>query len=141
MSTKSCPACVLLLEDDERLRDAMAEFLESRGYPTVGIESVERALEVLATVQRPCLVLVDPMTIRIDWMHLFTALGTDDRVATLPMVLVSVSAPALLSKPVVTKKPIDLEILFRIVKEHCCGGDRDPGKGVGDQESLRGGGD
>src|SRR5688572_25811865 len=107
MSTKPCPACVVLIEDDEYLREAIAAFVEARGYPTVATDGVERAIELLDTVQRPRLMLVDPMTIPIDWARLFAALGTDDRVATLPMVLVSVSAPSLLSRPVVTKRPID----------------------------------
>jgi CheY-like chemotaxis protein len=138
MSTKPCPACVLLVEDDERLREAIAALIEARGYPTVATDSVERAIDLLDTVQRPCLLLVDPMSIPIDWIHLFAAIGTEDRVATLPMVLVSVSAPALLSRPVVTKKPVDPEILLRIVQEHCCG-NRGPGKALGDHDSLHDG--
>jgi DNA-binding NtrC family response regulator len=140
MPTKSCPACVLLVEDDERLRDAIAAFLETRGYRTAAADNVERAIQMLNTVERPCLVLVDPITIRIDWTRMFGSLGPGDRVATLPMVLVSVSAPALLTRPAITKRPVDFEILFRIVQEHCCGGDRDPDKAVGGRDSAHGGG-
>jgi CheY-like chemotaxis protein len=139
MSTKSCPACVLLVEDDERLREGLASFLEERGYPTVAVENPQSAIDALGTVQRPCLMLVDPMTLRIDWRELFSALGREDRVATLPMVLVSTSAPSLFSRPVVAKRLIHFEILFRIVQEHCCSGDRDPGKGLGGGQSVRGG--
>jgi hypothetical protein len=42
--------------------------------------------------------------------------------ATLPMVLVTVTAPDLLSRPAVVKRPLDFDILFRMVEQHCCGG-------------------
>jgi CheY-like chemotaxis protein len=137
MST-SCPACVILVEDDPRLREALAAFLEARGYPTACAEDVEEALLLLETVDRPCLVFVDPLTIQLDWAKLFGALAESDRVATLPMVLVSVAAPGLLSRPAVLKKPVDFEILFRIAQEHCCGIDREPNKTSGDGQSAVG---
>ena len=134
MSTPSCPAAVLLIEDDVRLRDAIAAFLEKRGYVTVTAENVEHATQLLPSMARPCLVLVDPLTNPPDWVGLFQALTPDDRVATLPMVLVSVSNPELFLRPVIVKRPIDFEILFRIAQEHCCGGDREPGKSGGERE-------
>jgi CheY-like chemotaxis protein len=139
MPTKSCPASVVLVEDDERLREGLVAFLDARGYPVVAVESLARAIEILESVQRPCLVLVDPMTLRIDWPQLFSAISRDDRVTTLPMVLVSTSAPLMFTRPVVTKRPLDFEFLFRIVQAHCCSGDRDPGKGAGGRESMHGG--
>jgi CheY-like chemotaxis protein len=137
MSTTSCPASVLLVEDDHRLRGAIAGFLENRGYATVGAETMEDAMELLPSVVRPCLVLVDPMTTPPDWRGLFEALTPDDRVATLPMILVSVNAPDLLVRPVIIKRPIDFEILFRIAQDHCCGGNREPGKSSGGHDASR----
>jgi CheY-like chemotaxis protein len=124
MPTDRCPACVLLIEDDEQIREAIGSFLEDRGYATVPAEDGEQALDLLETIQRPCLVLVDLLTHGIDCNSLLAALAPSDRMATLPMVLVSVSAPHLLSRPAVVKRPIDLEIVFRIVRDHCCGEDR-----------------
>jgi DNA-binding NtrC family response regulator len=137
MSTPSCPASVLLIEDDQRLRESIAIFLDARGYVTVATDAVDDAIELLETVRRPCLLLVDPLTIRFDWPRVFAALTPEDRVATLPMVLVSVNAPALFSKPAVVKKPVDFEILFRLVREHCCGGDRGGGRKTGGDEVLK----
>jgi CheY-like chemotaxis protein len=120
MATESCPACILLVEDDDRLREAIGAFLESRGYPTTLAASGEEAFDQLAEVERPCLVLVDLLTLSIDCAALLAMLGPHDRVATIPMVLVSVSAPGYLSRPAVVKRPPPLEILFRVVEEHCC---------------------
>ena len=136
--TESCPACVILIEDDARLRESIAAFLEDRGYATATAEHVDEAIELLETVERPCLLLVDPLTMQLDWLRLFGALSPEDRVATLPMVLVSVSAPSLFSRPAVVKRPIDFDILFRIAEEHCCGGHREPHSPSGTTKSLVG---
>ena len=128
--TEPCPACVLLLEDDERLRETIGAFLEAQGYPTVLAEDGEQAFELLSTLERPCLVLADLLTLRIDWSQLLAALGPDDRLATLPMILVTVSAPEMLSRPAVVKRPIDFDILLRMVQDHCCGGKRGGEKAV-----------
>jgi DNA-binding response OmpR family regulator len=122
MSNETCPASVLLIEDDERWRETIGAFLEARGYSTVLAEGCEQAFELLRRIDRPCLVLVDPLTLAIDCDRLLRALGPNDRMATLPMVLVSIRAPELFSRPGVVKKPANLDLLLRMVKEHCCGG-------------------
>jgi CheY-like chemotaxis protein len=136
MATDSCPVCVLLIEDDERLREALCSYLEARKYAVLCAEDGEQALEVLKTAQRPCLILLDTLTLPIDYGKLFAALEQDDRVASLPMVLVSVSAPALFSRPATVKQLIDFDIFFRLVKQHCCGedpgGEKAPGRDTRD---------
>ena len=124
MATDTCPLCVLLVEDDERWRETIGAFLEARGYAITPAEDGEDAIQLLGTMRRPCLVLVDALTLQIDCARLLAQLGPNDRIATLPMVLVSVSAPGLFSRPAVIKKPVDMDILFRMVQEHCCGGAR-----------------
>lgn len=131
-----CPASVLLIEDDVRLRGAIATYLEERGYPTVGAEHVDEAMEMLAQLERPCLVLVDPLTIPPDWGSLFRALTAEDRVATLPMVLASITAPGLLIRPVAVKRLLDFEVVFRIAQDHCCRGGA-PGQGAGGRDEQR----
>jgi CheY-like chemotaxis protein len=138
MATERCPACVLLIEDDKRIRETLAGVLESRGYPTVPAEDAEEAFQQLVTIERPCLVLVDMLTLRIDGQSLLSALGPNDRIATLPMVLVSIPAPEILSRPAVVKRIVDLQIVMRIVREHCCGEDRGgPVAGRGESASHR----
>src|SRR5438445_3813968 len=135
MATEPCPVCVLLLEDNERLRETIGAFLEANGYPTVLAEDGERALELLPTLERPCLVLADLLTLRIDCSQLIAALGPDDRMATLPMILVTVKAPEMLSRPAVVKRPVDFDILLRLVQNHCCG-ERGGGRAVEGGDSV-----
>lgn len=66
--------------------------------------------------------LVDVLPTGVDCGEIIAALGPHDRLATLPMVLVSITAPELFSRPAGVKRPVNLEILFRIVQDHCCRG-------------------
>jgi CheY-like chemotaxis protein len=134
MAIDTCPASVLLIEDSERWRETIGSFLEARGYAMALAEDAEEAFELLQTIQRPCLVLIDLLTLKIDCASLLAMLEPNDRMATLPMVIVSVKAPDLFSRPAAVKRPVDMEIVFRLVKEHCCGGNRVGGAAAGGRE-------
>src|SRR5258708_36509141 len=99
MAKDSCPASVIVVEDNERLRESIGSLLEAEGYPTALAQSGEEALDLLPTVQRPCLLLIDLLTLPSDCARLFSELGPADRVATLPMVLVAVHSPTPFSRP------------------------------------------
>jgi CheY-like chemotaxis protein len=140
MATESCPRCVLLVEEDEPLREGVRVFLEQRGYTIVVAADAQGAMDLLLGTElpRPCLVLVDLIALHVDWPNLLGALNADDQIATLPMTLVSVSTSSRTSERI--KKPIDFEILGRIVQGHCCGGDRGGGKTASGRDSLHGSG-
>jgi CheY-like chemotaxis protein len=127
---------VLLIEDEDALREAVGAFLEAQGYTTVAAEDAQRAVEILEKpdLPRPCLVLADLITLRVDWASLMNALQQDDQLASLPMALVFVRQAGQASKRV--KRPVDFDLLGRIVEKHCCGGDRQGGKPVGGRSSL-----
>ena len=127
MTNLSCPQSVLVVEDNDDIREAIGELLESEGYEIALAEDGERALEMLAELPRPCLLLVDLIMPRMDGWQLLNFLSRDDRLATIPVVVMSAAAHAV-TTPVhpTLKKPVDLEILMEIVRGHCCG-HRDPG--------------
>jgi CheY-like chemotaxis protein len=120
--SESCPRSVLLIEDDRRICQTITSFLEGRGYHVECAEDAETAFDLLPQMPRPCLLLVDLLTIRVDRVKLLAALEREDRLATLPIVVGPVTAPGLFVRAAAVKAPIDLEILFRIVDAHCCGG-------------------
>src|SRR6266511_2943539 len=109
MTNGSCPASILVVEDDEDIRDTIGEILENEGYEVALSENGQQALELLGGLSRPCLLLVDLIMPRMDGWELLKALAQDDRLATIPVVLMSaLSGPARLGEHVVVKKPIDL---------------------------------
>ena len=124
--TQSCPASVLVVEDNDDIREAIGEILESEGYEIALAEDGERAIELLGKLPRPCLLLVDLIMPRMDGWELLQFLSRDDRLATIPVVVMSAAANAPTAATHRTlKKPVDLEILMQIVHGHCCGR-RDP---------------
>jgi CheY-like chemotaxis protein len=136
MTNGSCPASILVVEDDEDIRDAIGDILENEGYEIALAENGQHALEVLGKLSRPCLLLVDLLMPRMDGWELIKALAGDDRLATIPVVLMSgLSDSARLAGHVVIKKPIDLAILLEIVHEHCCG-ERGPAPDSNDLDRI-----
>ena len=136
MTKLSCPASVLVVEDNDDIREAIGEILEAEGYETALAENGERALDLLAQVPRPCLLLVDLIMPRMDGWQLLSVLSHDDRLATIPVVVMTAASdPKTAADHATLKKPIDLAILLRIVREHCCG-ERNPTTPTGRKETV-----
>jgi two-component system chemotaxis response regulator CheY len=118
MSTAQCLA-VIVVEDDDDIREAVMTALVLEGFHVFTAENGARALEVLRTMPHPSLVLADLMMPVMDGWQLIGALSQDDRLATLPVVVVSAtnekSPPGFRQ----VKKPIDLDDLVKIVGELC----------------------
>jgi len=136
MANDSCPASVLVVEDDEDIRDAIGQILSEAGYPVGLAHDGEHALELLDQIERPCLMLVDLIMPKMDGWQLMRALSASDRLATIPVVVMSASPHAAqVEGQTVVKKPIDLDILLQIVRDHCCG-DRGAAPGSSDRDRV-----
>jgi two-component system chemotaxis response regulator CheY len=117
----------MVVEDDDAIREAIGDILEDEGYQVVLAENGQRALELLVGVPRPCLLLVDLIMPKMNGWELLQALSQQDRLATIPVVVMSaMSGSPILPAQKIVKKPIDFAILVEIVREHCCG-ERGPG--------------
>lgn len=114
---------VLVVEDNDDLRELFMEILEEAGYRVLGAEHGERALGVLAAVtEPPALVLLDLMMPVMDGRTFLERLGADARWANLPIVVVSAASDrekALSGARRVVKKPISPESLRSIAAEFC----------------------
>jgi CheY-like chemotaxis protein len=113
---------VLVVEDDADIREMLGELLQDEGYETVLAKDGQQALELLATIPRPCLVLADLVMPIMDGWQLLHALSRDDRLATIPVLIMSGASPTNFpAERKVIKKPADIGVLMQIVHEHCCG--------------------
>ena len=118
MSGTPCLA-VLIVEDDEDIREAVASALEQEGFQVYQAETGARALEMLKEMPHPSLILADLMMPVMSGWDLIKALSEDDRLATLPVVVISAvdqEAPLGFRR---IKKPFDIDELIRIVAELC----------------------
>jgi CheY-like chemotaxis protein len=118
MSASQCLA-VIVIEDDRDIREAVVTVLELEGFHVFQAENGAEGLEVLRTMPHPSLVLADLMMPVMDGWQLIGALSQDDRLATLPVVVVSATNETSPDGVRQLKKPIDLDDLVKIVGELC----------------------
>jgi CheY-like chemotaxis protein len=123
---------IMVVEDDETIRDSLIEYLADRGYQTKGAADGQQALAALTSDPvAPCLIVLDLMMPVMDGWTFRAEQMRDPHLAQIPVVVVS--AVRDVAKQVkdlgligVLKKPIDLPKLLAIVSEHCCSGGQSP---------------
>ncbi len=113
---------VLIVEDDPDIRETLQHLLESSGYRAPAAGNGREALDILDSIERPCLILLDLMMPVMDGWAFLTALDQDERLAHLPIVIVSAytdKAMSLERAEQVLKKPVDIHALMAVVRQHC----------------------
>jgi CheY-like chemotaxis protein len=115
---------VLIVEDDEDVRESLADVLAARGYQTLTAENGNVALEMIrAEGVRPSLVLLDLMMPVMDGFQFLQTQAEDPWLAQVPVVLVTAQRPArklaFSSVCGVVEKPLDLRSLLAVVRDVC----------------------
>jgi len=113
---------ILVIEDDEAIRETLRMMLELEGYTVATAENGQEGLEKLPTMDTPCLILLDLMMPVMDGWSFAESLRADMTLATIPIVVVtaySEKAGSLKTVQGVVKKPIDMNLLMPFVKRHC----------------------
>jgi CheY-like chemotaxis protein len=118
LSAAPCLA-VLVLEDDDDIRETIASALANEGFHVYQAKNGPHALELLTRMPHPALILADLMLPVMSGWDFIKALSENDRLATLPVVVVSAidhSAPQGFRR---VKKALDVDEIVRIVSELC----------------------
>ena len=124
-----CKGNVLIVEDDEPVRNLIATVLDSLGFYAIAAEDGLEGLHLLRTVRRrspetPCLVLLDLAMPRLGGLEFRRAQLGDPNVAQVPVAVIS-GAPDLqaraegLGAVATLSKPIDVDVLTDVVQRHC----------------------
>jgi CheY-like chemotaxis protein len=106
---------ILLVDDDDAIRETVAIALTSEGHRVESARDGIEALEILNGNQRPSLILLDRMMPVMDGEEFLTALRRDSRFFDLPVILISALTDhpiSELSNVSVLRKPFDLDHLF-----------------------------
>ena len=82
---------ILLVDDDAALREALAEFLEERGYEVSCAGDGREALAALATLPAPDAILLDLAMPVMDGWAFRAAQRRDPRWALIPTIILSAS--------------------------------------------------
>jgi CheY-like chemotaxis protein len=113
---------VLIVEDDEDLREMMAQLLTLEGYDAATVANGREALEYLHNASTPSVILLDLMMPVMDGWEFRRQLEADPTLAPVPVIVLSaldqvravnIHAAAFL------KKPLDFDRLLDLVRTYC----------------------
>ncbi|MEG3895734.1 MULTISPECIES: response regulator [unclassified Microcoleus] len=79
---------ILVIEDDNLIRETVLELLESRGFEAVGAENGQVGIQ-LATAQIPDLILSDVMMPELDGLQVFAVLRSHPATASIPFIFMT----------------------------------------------------
>ena len=114
------PRTILVIEDDEEIRELLAEFLIEEGYPVVTASDGLKGLDVLPSIDRPGLVLLDRRMPVLDGSQFMATLRDRGGLESLAVFVIS----GLNDRPLpgtcgVIRKPFDLGELLNVVRTNC----------------------
>jgi CheY-like chemotaxis protein len=120
-------SCILVVEDNQDIRDAVEDLLRQEGYRVYGVQNGREALLALKKIPGRPLVLLDMMMPVMSGWDFFEARHKEPNIGQLPIVVMSALGPSAAlahqtkSLPAVgyVTKPIPLEGLLEIVAQHC----------------------
>jgi CheY-like chemotaxis protein len=113
---------VLLVEDEDDLRDTMRDALEFNGYAVVAARDGQEALEELDRIEHICVVLLDLIMPRMNGWDFFARLRERNALADVPVIIHSSTpnqAPPGATR--VLSKPLAFNQLLAVVREYCAG--------------------
>jgi CheY-like chemotaxis protein len=110
---------VLVVDDDESIRDSLCELLTDEGYPAVGAANGQEALDLLHENGRPCLILLDLMMPVMDGATFRGKQLGDAALRSIPVAIITAAgghlAPAITAEAILAK-PLRLESLLDVVE-------------------------
>jgi CheY-like chemotaxis protein len=115
---------ILVVEDNDDVRDAMVALLETAGYATVSAVNGQHALDVLRSGgELPCLIVLDLMMPVMDGATFRRRQLDDPAIAHIPVVVVTAYGRSLggelLGDAELFGKPVDFERLIEVVRQRC----------------------
>jgi CheY-like chemotaxis protein len=113
--------CVLVVEDEELIRENLQLLLELEGYSVFTASNGQEGLEQLRKIPHPCLILLDLLMPVMNGMEFLAAKAQEDAVASIPVCVVSGVAdpPHISGITAFVKKPVEFNQLLEFVKRYC----------------------
>ncbi len=120
MSEVKCNGVIVVVDDEEDIRELLRRVLEKRGYKVATAEDGVAALELMHATPTICFVITDISMPRKDGLALLADMASSPALANLP-ICVSTSAPHLAPSGVtLLPKPVDLGKLLALIETHTC---------------------
>jgi CheY-like chemotaxis protein len=114
---------ILIVDDDRDLQEALADFLQSRGYTVSSADDGAKALQQLRNSDPPSLILLDLMMPVMDGHEFLAHRNADPVLADIPVVVISAGrhprgsvAPGAAD---MLHKPFEADELIKVVQRYC----------------------
>jgi CheY-like chemotaxis protein len=114
-------AQILVVEDNDDLRELFCELLASHDYSVAEARNGREAIDYLASQPLPSLVFLDLMMPVMDGMEFLAERRKDPRLAEVPVFIFTAKHSAVEDPPAdvvgVFKKPLELDVVLAAVRE------------------------
>src|SRR5262249_13025177 len=116
---------VLVVEDDNDLRESLTQALSDHGFAVTPASNGQQALDLLRGGARPALILLDLMMPVLNGWELRAALRDDPQLADIPQLVISAymdeAEQHVLSLPAddCIRKPFHIRVLIDAIERHC----------------------
>jgi CheY-like chemotaxis protein len=116
---------VLVVDDNEDIRESLMDFLEDHGIAATGaIDGLDALSKLGSAPALPCLIILDLMMPNMDGRAFRQAQMQDPGLRGIPVVVVSANRDVQnliwgLDIKDHLPKPLDLDALLDVVREHC----------------------
>jgi CheY-like chemotaxis protein len=113
---------VLVIDDDEAIRESLCDILIDEGYGAVGASNGREALSLLERNRRPCVILLDLMMPVMDGATFRSAQLRDPTLSDIPVAIITAAgnqAAASVRAEAVILKPLRVEGVLDVVEKYC----------------------
>ncbi len=113
---------ILIVEDDESIRETLKMMFESEGYSVSEAANGQEGLDVLSHKQPPSMILLDLMMPVMNGWEFADKIGQDRALADTPIVLITAfveEAKSFKKAQYVLPKPLSVDALLQTAKRFC----------------------
>jgi CheY-like chemotaxis protein len=111
----------MIVDDDEEIRETLADLLSQEGYEVVEAGDGVRALDRLRTEAKPDVILLDLMMPNMNGWELHQELQQDGSLAAIPVVVMTAAGHGTNLSDVreILHKPFSLEVVLDVIAKLC----------------------
>ena len=115
---QSGDTCVLIIEDDRNIREALEEILADEGYLVRAAKNGEQALEFCRLGPPPHLILLDLLMPVMDGFEFARRKASDPELSRVPVCVMTASGPdaPMPKAEAILRKPLEVDELIAVVK-------------------------
>ena len=113
---------ILVVDDDQAIRETLCELLADEGHRAVGASNGQEALDLIRSDGHPCLILLDVMMPVMDGIAFRVQQLQDPALSTIPVAVITAAgqiAAASMNVDAFLAKPLRIEHVLQVVQRFC----------------------